>query len=46
MPQEQIEWNEIHWPALTAEPGGVDYVEVNASGIPGCGFCRKVPTTE
>jgi acetyl esterase/lipase len=46
MPQEQIEWNEIHWPALTAEPGGVDYVEVNACGIPGCGFCRKVPTTE
>jgi acetyl esterase/lipase len=33
-PEEQIEWNDIHWPGLTAEPGGVDYVEVNAGGIP------------
>jgi acetyl esterase/lipase len=32
-PEEQIEWNDIHWTALTAEPGGVDYVEVNAGGI-------------
>lgn len=27
-PQAQIEWNDIHWTALTAEPGGVDYREV------------------
>jgi epsilon-lactone hydrolase len=33
-PEEQIEWNDVHWPGLTAEPGGVDYVEVNAGGIP------------
>ena len=33
-PQEQIEWNDIHWTALTAEPGGVDYLETSADGIP------------
>ena len=32
--EEQIEWNDIHWTALTAEPRGVDYVEVDAGGIP------------
>jgi monoterpene epsilon-lactone hydrolase len=33
-PEQQIEWNEVHWPMLTAEPRGVDYVEVDATGIP------------
>jgi monoterpene epsilon-lactone hydrolase len=33
-PAEQIEWNEIHWPTLTAEPRGVDYIEVSAGGVP------------
>ena len=32
--EEQIEWNDIHWPALTAEPRGVDYIEASAGGIP------------
>ena len=27
-PQDGIEWNDIHWTALTAEPAGVDYIEV------------------
>lgn len=31
-PQEVIEWNDIHWTALTAEPEGVDYIEVDAGG--------------
>jgi acetyl esterase/lipase len=33
-PQEVIEWNDVHWTALTAEPGGVDYIEVDAGGVP------------
>jgi monoterpene epsilon-lactone hydrolase len=33
-PEEQIEWNDIHWTALTAEPGGVDYIEEDADGVP------------
>jgi acetyl esterase/lipase len=33
-PEENIEWNERHWPALTAEPRGVDYIEANAGLIP------------
>jgi epsilon-lactone hydrolase len=33
-PQEGIEWNDIHWTALTAEPRGVDYIEVDANGVP------------
>ena len=33
-PEESIEWNERHWPALTAEPRGVDYIEANAGPIP------------
>ncbi len=32
-PEEQIEWNDIHWTALAAEPGGVDYIEIDADGI-------------
>jgi monoterpene epsilon-lactone hydrolase len=32
-PEEGIEWNDIHWTALTAEPGGVDYIEVDVDGV-------------
>jgi monoterpene epsilon-lactone hydrolase len=31
-PEEAMEWNDTHWTALTAEPGGVDYIEVDAGG--------------
>jgi monoterpene epsilon-lactone hydrolase len=31
-PEEAIDWNDKHWTALTAEPRGVDYVEVDAGG--------------
>jgi monoterpene epsilon-lactone hydrolase len=31
-PEEAIDWNDEHWTALTAEPRGVDYVEVDADG--------------
>jgi epsilon-lactone hydrolase len=24
----------FHWPNLTAEPGGIDYLETDADGIP------------
>ena len=34
-PEEQIEWNDIHWTALTAEPGDVDYIEADADGVQG-----------
>jgi epsilon-lactone hydrolase len=33
-PDVAIEWNDIHWTPLTAEPRGVDYIEVNADGTP------------
>jgi epsilon-lactone hydrolase len=33
-PQESIDYHDIHWTALTAEPGGVDYLEVDAGGTP------------
>jgi monoterpene epsilon-lactone hydrolase len=33
-PEAVIEYNEIHWPGLTAEPGGVDYIETDADGVP------------
>src|SRR5262245_42463725 len=33
-PDAAIEWNDIHWPPLTSEPRGVDYVEANADGVP------------
>jgi epsilon-lactone hydrolase len=33
-PDAAIEWNDIHWTPLTAEPRGVDYTEVNADGVP------------
>jgi epsilon-lactone hydrolase len=32
-PEAAIEWNDVHWTALTAEPGGVDYMEVDAGGL-------------
>jgi monoterpene epsilon-lactone hydrolase len=31
-PEEAIEYNDARWTALTAEPGGVDYIEVEAGG--------------
>ena len=31
-PEEATEWRDRQWTALTAEPGGVDYVEVDAGG--------------
>jgi monoterpene epsilon-lactone hydrolase len=33
-PDAAIEWHDIHWTPLTAEPRGVDYIEVNANGVP------------
>jgi monoterpene epsilon-lactone hydrolase len=33
-PDQQIEWNEIHWPMLTAEPRAVDYIEADSAGTP------------
>jgi epsilon-lactone hydrolase len=33
-PDAAIEWNDIHWTPLTAEPRGVDYIEVHADGAP------------
>jgi epsilon-lactone hydrolase len=32
-PEAVIEYNDVHWTALTAEPGGVDYIEVDAGGV-------------
>src|SRR5262245_37061539 len=32
-PDVAVEWNEIHWTPLTAEPRGVDYIEANADGV-------------
>jgi monoterpene epsilon-lactone hydrolase len=32
-PEEVIEWNDVHWTGLTAEPGGVDYIEDSADGV-------------
>ncbi len=33
-PQAVIDFNDTHWTALTGEPGGVDYIEVDAGGVP------------
>lgn len=33
-PQAIIDYNDTHWTALTGEPGGVDYIEVDAGGVP------------
>jgi len=33
-PQAIIDFNDTHWTALTGEPGGVDYIEVDAGGVP------------
>src|SRR5262245_3890444 len=32
-PDAAIEWNDIHWTPLTAEPRGVDYIELCADGV-------------
>lgn len=36
-----IEWADIHWPSLTAEPRGVDYIEADAGGVPGMWISPK-----
>jgi acetyl esterase/lipase len=33
-PQAIIDYNDMNWTALTGEPGGVDYIEANAGGVP------------
>jgi acetyl esterase/lipase len=33
-PQAMIDFNDTSWTALTREPGGVDYIEVDAGGVP------------
>jgi acetyl esterase/lipase len=33
-PQEIVDFNDINWTALTGEPRGVDYIEVDAGGVP------------
>lgn len=33
-PRAIIDHNDMHWTALTGEPGGVDYIEVDAGGVP------------
>lgn len=33
-PDQTIEWADIHWTSLTAEPRGVDYIEADADGVP------------
>jgi acetyl esterase/lipase len=40
-PEAVIEYNEIHWPGLTAEPGGVDYIETDADGVPAMWIAPK-----
>jgi epsilon-lactone hydrolase len=45
-PDENIELNEIHWPALTAEPRGVDYIEVDAGIVPAMWIVPKRSTED
>jgi acetyl esterase/lipase len=45
-PEESIEWNERHWPALTAEPRGVDYIEANVGLIPSMWIVPKGATED
>lgn len=33
-PQAMNDFNDTSWTALTGEPGGVDYIEVDAGGVP------------
>jgi len=44
-PEAVIEVNDIHWTALTAEPRGVDYLEVDAAGVPAMWIVPKGSTT-
>jgi len=32
-PDALTEWSDTHWPSLTAEPRGVDYIEVDVNGV-------------
>ena len=34
-PEDQRDLVEVSWGTLTSEPGGVDYIEVDAGGVPG-----------
>jgi acetyl esterase/lipase len=34
-PKDQRDLVEVSWGTLTSEPGGVDYIEVDAGGVPG-----------
>jgi epsilon-lactone hydrolase len=45
-PQDNIELNESQWPALTAEPRGVDYIEANAGLIPAMWVVPKGATED
>jgi monoterpene epsilon-lactone hydrolase len=40
-PEAVIEYNETHWAGLTAEPGGVDYIETDAGGVPAMWIAPK-----
>jgi acetyl esterase/lipase len=40
-PQAIIDFNDTHWTALTGEPGGVDYIEVDAGGVPAMWIAPK-----
>jgi acetyl esterase/lipase len=35
VPKDQRDLVEVSWATLTSEPGGVDYIEVDAGGVPG-----------
>jgi acetyl esterase/lipase len=40
-PDAVIEYNEIHWTGLTAEPGAVDFIEADANGVPAMWIAPK-----
>ncbi|MER8696566.1 alpha/beta hydrolase [Mesorhizobium opportunistum] len=40
-PQAVIDFNDTHWTALTGEPRGVDYIEVDAGGVPAMWIAPK-----
>jgi hypothetical protein len=45
-PEENVEWNERHWPALTAKPRGINYIEANAGPIPSMWIVPKGATED
>lgn len=40
-PEDQRDLVEVGWATLTSEPGGVDYIEVDAGGVPGMWLIPK-----